>query len=138
MSVAITVKYYLFQIGTSDFLHSFFSTVAYNLEDGIWGSKYPFLMKELYSGRLNNKNVGLAMEELVIIKEKLSGISVKNVVWDIEDLSKQPPWGDNISVDITDLSNYFVTSEGEDLITVIIHAFEKAISLGEDVLIITI
>ena len=47
-------------------------------------------------------------------------------IWDIEDLSKQPPWGNNISEEITDLSNYFVTSEGEDLITLFRHALEKA------------
>ncbi len=32
----------------------------------------------------------------------------------IDDLFKQPPWGKNISNDITNLSNYFVTSDGED------------------------
>ncbi len=37
------------------------------------------------------------------------------------------PWGDDIGSDITDLSNYFVTSEGEDLITIITHAIDKAI-----------
>ena len=28
-----------------------------------------------------------------------------------------PPWESNISADITDLSNYFVTSTGRDLIS---------------------
>ena len=50
----------------------------------------------------------------------------EKVVWDIDDLSKQPPWGRNISKDITDLSNYFVTSGGDDFLTVFAHALEKA------------
>ncbi len=43
------------------------------------------------------------------------------------------PWGDDIGSDITDLSNYFVTSEGEDLITIITHAIDKAIELKTDI-----
>ena len=34
--------------------------------------------------------------------------------------------GDNISEDITDLSNYFVTSEGEDFLSVFAAALDKA------------
>ena len=45
---------------------------------------------------------------------------------EIDDLDKQPPWGEKISDEITDLSNYFVASDGEDLITILIHALEKA------------
>lgn len=47
-------------------------------------------------------------------------------MWDIEDLKKQPPWSNNISEDITDLSNYFVTSDGRDLISAIFKVFEAA------------
>lgn len=53
-------------------------------------------------------------------------ISPEKVVWDIEDLSKQPPWGNNISEEITDLSNYFVTSSGEDLIIMLKDALDMA------------
>ena len=51
----------------------------------------------------------------------------------IEDLSKQPPWGNDISEAITDLSNYFVTSDGEDFLTILFHALEKAKDVNEDV-----
>ncbi|MFR0955253.1 MAG: Imm70 family immunity protein [Roseburia inulinivorans] len=33
-AVGFKVKFYWYQIGHGDFLHSFFSTVAYNLENG--------------------------------------------------------------------------------------------------------
>lgn len=48
------------------------------------------------------------------------------MIWDIDDRSLTPPWGDNISDDITDLSNYFVTSEGEDFLSVFAAALDKA------------
>jgi hypothetical protein len=47
-------------------------------------------------------------------------------VWDVEDRSKRPPWGDDISPDITDLGNYFVTEDGRDLIDVVAEAIGYA------------
>ncbi|MEC0537344.1 Imm70 family immunity protein [Bacillus inaquosorum] len=51
--------------------------------------------------------------------------SPSQVIWDIEDVSKRPPWGDNISEEITNSSNYFVTSDGEDFIKILKSALEK-------------
>ncbi|EAH2267933.1 hypothetical protein D4934_14810, partial [Listeria monocytogenes] len=39
MAVGIKVDFLWFSIGTSDFFHSFFSTVCVNLENMNWGSK---------------------------------------------------------------------------------------------------
>jgi hypothetical protein len=126
-----TVGFYWFQIGTGDFLHSFFSTVALRLENGLWGSKYPVIMNELYQGELPANKTDLAIDELIQIKEGLRGLSSEQVVWDIEDLSKQPPWGNKISPDITDLSSYFVTSDGEDFIGVLERALKTAAEEGD-------
>ena len=126
-----TVGFYWFQIGTGDFLHSFFSTVALRLENGLWGSKYPVIMNELYQGELPANKTDLAIDELIQIKEGLGGLSSEQVVWDIEDLSKQPPWGNKISPDITDLSSYFVTSDGEDFIGVLERALKTAAEEGD-------
>ncbi|MDR4281828.1 hypothetical protein FO523_22550, partial [Bacillus subtilis KCTC 1028 = ATCC 6051a] len=47
----------------------------------------------------------------------------------------RPPWGDNISDEITDLSNYFVTSDGEDFINLLKNALEKGLKTKSEVLI---
>ena len=60
------------------------------------------------------------------IKQQLAQFAPDQVIWDIDDRSLTPPWGDNISEDITDLSNYFVTSEGKDFLTVFAVALDKA------------
>lgn len=138
MSVAFTVKYYMYEIGTADFLYAFFSTVAFNLENNRWGSKYPVIMNELYNGSLGNDKIESALHELDEMANELGEISPEKVVWDIEDLTKQPPWGTNISDEITDLSNYFVTSDGEDFLTVFRHALEKAIDVKSDIRIVNI
>lgn len=126
MAVGFSVKFYWYQVGSGDFLHSLFSTIAYNLEDGKRGSKYPVLMTKLYQGEVEWNELDLAIKELEEIDSRLKDISPEKVVWDIDDLSKQPPWGDNISKDITNLSNYFVSSEGEDVISLLRNALYKA------------
>lgn len=135
---AFTVKYYMYTIGTADFLHSIFSTVCGRLENGKWGSRYPYLMNELYQGTLPAEHLAAGTEELAQIKQELSQFAPNQVIWDIDDLSLTPPWGDNISGDITDLSNYFVTSGGNDFFTVFSAALSKAQALGAPLKIQTI
>ena len=132
MAVGFKVKYYWYQIGRGDFLHSFFSTVAYNLENENWGSRFPIIMNELYQRKMSWMNVDKAIAELNVIKEELKAFSPDKVIWDIEDLSKQPPWGNNISKDITSLSNYFVTSDGEDFLATFLRALEMAKEVSGD------
>lgn len=133
LAVGLKVKYYWYPIGHGDFLHSFFSTVSYHLEPNGWGTKYPLLLKKLYNGKLEYKYIKDVIKEIDEIQESLKNYSPSQVVWDIEDLSKTPPWGDNISDEITDLSNYFVTSDGEDLITILKKALNKALKIKSDV-----
>ncbi len=132
------VHFYAYVIGGADFLHSFFSTVACRLEGGAWESRYSSIMNSLYQGELAPETVPSALCELAEIQKKLKGFPPKDVVWDIDDLSKQPPWKDNISGDITDLSDYFVTSGGEDFITLFFRTLKKAEELGEPLKIETL
>ena len=138
MAVGFGVNFFWFEVGTGDFLHSFFSTIAYRLEDGKWGTRFPFMMRQLYVGELKNEDIRFARLELKWIREGLKAFPPDQVVWDIDDLSKQPPWGDKISSRITDLSNYFVTSNGEDLIGMLFEVLEMAQRVGEDVKIVPI
>lgn len=132
MAVGFKVEFFWYQIGTGDFLHSFFSTIAYNLENKNWGSRFPVIMNELYQGKMSAENVDKAITELEIIKKELKKYPPQKAIWDIDDLSKRSPWGDNISKDITDLSNYFVTSDGVDFLTIFLHALEKSKQMNCD------
>lgn len=101
------------------------------MENG--GSVYPKLMEELYQGCLKNQDLNEGLEELRKVKKELKNFSPSYVIWDAEDLSLTPPWGNNISSDITDLSNYFVTSDGRDLISVLNEALEDAKEMHCDI-----
>ena len=125
MSVGIKLGSITDEIGTSDFFHAFFSTIAGNLEPRGWGTRFPNLMKKLYAGKLGQSDASAALVELDAVSNELAALPVSKVIWDIEDRTKAPPWGDNIADTITDLSNYFVTSAGRDLIATLREVLEE-------------
>ncbi len=133
MAVVLTVKVFGITIGTGDFFFSFFSTVAVLLEKEQWGSRFPVIMNELYDGCIPHRHLLRAQKELSQIREELKQFPKTAVVWDYEDRSKRPPWGDNISETIRDMSNYFVTSGGMDLLDAIGKAIELARKMKESV-----
>ena len=138
MAVAFQVDFILYQVGTDDFLHSFFSTISHNLEPNGWGTKFPLLMKKLYVGKLEWSDVPEAIEEVKKVKSELIKFDVDKVIWDIDDLSKQPPWGTNISSEITSLANYFVTSDGRDLFDVLQKAMQDSLLEHIDLEVVSI
>lgn len=126
MAVGLKVDFLWHPIGTGDFVHAFFSTICYNLENKKWGSRFPCLMNDLYQGELSYKDVDNAREELTIIIKEFEEFPTCKVVWNIEDLSQQPPWGENISPEIKNLSDYFITCDGENIFDEIIKAFHES------------
>lgn len=129
MAVGLKTGPILYLIGTGSFMHSFFSTIAYRLEDNKWGSRFPNLMNGLYNAEIEPDESKWVLDELKIIRLELSILTPDKVIWDIDDLAKRPPWGDNIAETISNLSNYFVTSDGKQLLDV----FETALQASIDV-----
>ncbi|MFM2577669.1 Imm70 family immunity protein [Vibrio fortis] len=136
MSVGIKVGSITDEIGTSDFFHAFFSTISSNLESEGWASRFPVLLGKLYQGNLDASLAKSALLELYQIQSELATFKPEKAVWDIENPKKHPPWGSNISLEITSLANYFVTSTGRDLISTLIEALEDAASSNKPVAIV--
>jgi hypothetical protein len=132
MSVAAWVGTQSWSLGTADFVNSFFSTIAVRAEGGLWGSRFPIVMNELYAGRLPSKLAAGARSDLRDIRDALSALPPTDVVWDLDDRSKVPPWGDDISPDIDSLASYFWTNDGQPLIDVLDSALASSASSGED------
>lgn len=133
MGIGLNVGDYYYEIGSGDFLHAFFSTISFHLEPEGWGTNYPYLINEIYQGSLEWEFTTKATEELKDIQRKLQNYKPSQVIWDINDTSLQPPWGENISSDITSLADYFVTSDSEDLIEVFFNAFQTSHYEREDI-----
>ncbi len=126
MTVGILVDCFYYELGHGDFVHSFFSTISYHLEKEDWGSRYPLLMNDLYNNKLKWVDVSVAKANLIEIEQKLSKHSPEHVIWDINDLSQYPPWGKKISPKVTNLANYFATTEGKTFFEVIRTAMDIA------------
>jgi hypothetical protein len=134
MAVGLKVGPIFYKIGTDSFLNCFFSSITYNLENSKRGSKYPY-MKYLYQGELLFQDIPSAEVELEAIRLELKSFLPDKVVWDIDDLSKRPPWGDKIADRITNLSNYFYTSNGDDLFDIFFKAFDAGSQIKKSVTI---
>jgi hypothetical protein len=119
MTVGVTVGSITDELGAPSFVHSFFSTVSAHCEPDGWGSRFPHLMNELYQGRLSHGNALLALGELRQAKAMLSSLPPSSVVWEIENRQSKPPWGSNIAAEITSLGNYFVSSTGRDVFSIL-------------------
>jgi hypothetical protein len=130
VAVNLGVANILWPVGAASFFTSFFSTVAANLEPAGWGTRFPVLMHKLYGGEVKGDHAAEARQELDTIREELRAHPPSDVVWDIHDRTKRPPWGNDIADDITDLGNYFVTNDGRDLFEVLGEALDFAAESG--------
>jgi hypothetical protein len=135
VAVGFFVKPIFYKVGSAAFLNSLFSTIYIKLERSDWGSKYPIIMNDLYNGAIKQTKTREALAELERLRKDLALFSPEAIVWDFENLKASPPWGANISSDITDLSNYFITSDGDNLLDVLKKALNASIEIGEDLTI---
>lgn len=136
MTIGLRLGSITAEVGSDAFFHSFFSTVSGRLESEGWGSRFPVLLHRLYAGRLTQEDAAKALAELEVIVAELARLGPDRVIWDIEDRSRTPPWGRNISAGITSLANYFVTSTGRDLIVVLRECLEDLRDNGGELLVI--
>lgn len=137
MAVFLKVDNVIYCIGELNFTLSFFDTIHCLLEKGEQGSVYPHVMGDFFDGRIAWQDVPRLKEELDDIHLKLSAFPPSAVVWDKDDPGKKPPWGDDISDDITDMSNYYVTADGRDLFEVLNLAINRSIKEKKDLRIVS-
>jgi 2,3-bisphosphoglycerate-dependent phosphoglycerate mutase len=125
------------EIGPGGILHSLFSTIAYHLEGGDWGAKYPVVMKKLYSGSLSSQDVKEAYIEMNKIKTGLGKLMPEQIIWDIEDVTKAPPWGRVSPSHVKSMSDYYVTTTGRNLVNEIFDNLESLKEFGGSLDIVT-
>ena len=124
MSVGLTSGDIWTEIGDSDLLHSFFSTICYHLEANNWGSKYPYLQKKLYYEKLNPEEISHALDELKDIQIKLASFKPENIIWDVEDLTKKPPASFYSQAKAFNLSNSFKSVNWKNIFDVFYEVLE--------------
>jgi hypothetical protein len=68
-----------------------------------------------------------ALKELAVIRHELMRYPTTAIIWDIEDRSKAPPWGNRIAPTITSVGNYFVSSTGQDFFDLLNETLQHAL-----------
>ena len=99
-----------FNLGSEDMVQSFFSTIAYRLENNKWGSVYPVIMNEFYKGKLEQKNIIRAIVEIKEIKKRLQKLEFSQLIWNIEDLNIKTPENYNLQIN---LDEWFINNNRE-------------------------
>lgn len=116
MTIAFRHNAVITEIGIDVVLHSLLSTVAVRLEGGEWGARFPLIMIKLYRGRLDGLDADAALLELRQIRAGLARLEPDMVIWDFNDLARQPPWGDAVAPRIISIANYHTTNTGQCLL----------------------
>jgi hypothetical protein len=80
MGVGLQVGRVISEVGTSEFFHSFFSTISGNLEPEGWGTRFPTLMHKLYAGELTQPHAAAALGELDEASYELSRLPIDQVI----------------------------------------------------------
>ena len=105
MHVGVRVGSIIDEVGTPAFFNAAFSTVSVLLEDGQPGKRFPVFSHQLYAGEVPAAQAASLLRELHTIALELQQFSPAQLVWDAEDRSLTPPWGDRIAEHITSLGN---------------------------------
>jgi 2,3-bisphosphoglycerate-dependent phosphoglycerate mutase len=113
-------------VGQDYFLHSFFSTIAYQVEREGWGSRFPALMKELYVGRLPRERVLQAREEVKQIREELDRLAPEARIYAYEKPDMPTPWP--IPPGAKTLADCFLSSNGKTVLDVL----ERALDVSDE------
>lgn len=135
--VAIKTGSVITEVGSSAILHALFSTISFNLEPDGWGTRFPVTMNRLYQGSLRAEDNAAALRELQIIDAELKAVSIHKIVWDIEDLSKEPSPHYKSGSGAQNAVDYFITVNGLNLLrSGLIESVESALEFDDEVHII--
>jgi 2,3-bisphosphoglycerate-dependent phosphoglycerate mutase len=124
--VDLYVQNTMWTVGEDDFLHSFFSTVAYQVEKQGWGSRFPALVGELYRGSLPAERVPEARRELETIRRELGELPPEERVYDYDDPNRETPWP--VPPGASSLADGFLTATGKNVLDVL----ERALDVSEE------
>ena len=109
------------EFGYSESLYAWFSNIAYHLEDGKWGSRYPIVMNKFYYDEENGvpyEDIDKFQKEIEQIEEKFKTIPSNKAIWSFEDkiysLPKNMP---NVNYDAKYLNELFIANGGSNIYT---------------------
>src|SRR5215470_4756251 len=101
-----------FELGPKTMLEALFATITYRLEPDGRGSRFPMVMKRLYSGRLRPSEIPGAVRELEAIESELTGLPADRAIWSLSDLRRRDDRELPVNHRATNVRDYFVGADG--------------------------
>ena len=101
-------------VGSTDILFSLYSTVMIKLKKS--HSELSDAISFLKTGECKCDIALVCARQINLIRDKLSQINPNDAIYDMNDLSKEAPWKENMSKVVTSCGNMFTTSDGKDLL----------------------
>ena len=123
MKITVSDQSKYINVGSPSFLYAFFSTIVCKVPANANTSVGINFLK---TGAISAAECEACAKSFEGIRKELSAFPRSEIIWNEEEPSQQPPWGDNISSHITSLGNYFVTADGKDLISELILLLQYA------------
>lgn len=134
--VFLLVEPFSFELLEIPLYRSFFDNVCFYLENKIWGSRFPIVMKNLYNGAVEVSNLKDLLKEIDIIQQEFSKIEVNDLIWDIENLEERCPYLDNMVDEIKTLADFWKTSyKSEDMFEILKRIINFAIENQTEILV---
>ena len=120
------------EIGKSDYVFCFYSTVFINLSK--ISSKISLALDFLKTGECKGVDGYEIARQFNLIRDGLSQLSTDKIVYNMSDLHLKAPWSNNISPVVTSCGNFFTTPEGKDFIfeinTILCYAKIKGVDVS--------
>lgn len=120
-------------IGTSDILQSLYSTIRVRLD--YFKEKVPLAFNFLECGKCNSIAAMETAKQFNLLRDELSKVAPQQAVYDFRDLSRRSPWDGRISPVITSCANFYITSDGKDLLFEIVSILCYGYYSGSDITI---
>ena len=120
-------------VGSSDYFFSLYSTIRIRLDS--FKNQISMVLNFFDSGICHHKDCIETARQLNLVRDMLSSVAVKDLVYDMNDPKKKAPWEDNISPVVTSCGNLFTTSDGKDMLYEIVSILTYGFYSENDVII---
>ena len=121
-------------IGGYQIMSALFYSIAHDLENREWGSKYPVIMNELYYGdMIECDNLQQALAEIKEIKEEFKKLSPREMIMNYDDIIKVAPWEFEFIQEAQSLYDAMRSPDNCNIIDTIILALELGIKQNASV-----
>lgn len=120
-------------IGGSDIWLSLYSTVEIRL--GTFKKSIPNVINFLETGKCDPKDALNCARQFNLLRDELSKYRPDQVIYDLNNLTKEAPWKEDLSPVVTSIANLYTTTDGKDLLFEIVSILTYSYYTREEIIV---